>query len=202
MTARHDDAELLLAREAALHVEALAVLADLKLMERLAALGRPVLVGSVALGLMTWPDIDITTLCPRLDPETTFALMRPLATHPRIGGLRFRNDTGAWNQDPSLPDGLYWGLSYRDAAGEGWKLDLWFLHETTRQPDLEHLESIPPRLTPETRLAILRIKEIWCRLPDYRHAVRSYDIYQAVLEHGVRAPEEFRAYLEARGTTE
>ena len=195
---RQDDARLL-TREAALHAEALTVLDDLNLLECLAMLGQPVPVGSVALGLMTWRDIDITVLCPRLDPQATFAVMQPLAGHPRVGELRFRNDTGSWNQDPSLPDGLYWGLGYRDAAGEDWKLDLWFLHETTRQPDLEHLETIPPRLTPETRLAILRIKDVWCRLPSYRSTVRSYNIYQAVLDHGVRTPEDFRAYLEASG---
>ena len=79
-----------------------------------------------------------------------------------------------------------------------WKLDLWFLLEGTTQFDLEHIESLPPRLTPETRLAILRIKDAWHRRPEYRSVVRSYDIYAAVLDHGVRTPDAFAAHIASR----
>jgi hypothetical protein len=71
----------------------------------------------------------------------------------------------------------------------------WFVHEQSRQFDLEHLESLPPRLTPETRLAILEIKEACLGRPWHS----SYGIYTAVLDHGVRTPEGFCAHLE--GTT-
>lgn len=37
------------------------------------------------------------------------------------------------------------------------------------------------------------------RDPAYGREVSSVDIYGAVLEHGVRTPEEFDAYLAARG---
>jgi hypothetical protein len=56
------------------------------------------------------------------------------------------------------------------------------------------METLPPRLTPEARLAILRIKEARHGLEgDAR--VPSYRIYEAVLDHGVRTPDEFRRYL-------
>src|SRR4029077_8756692 len=117
--------------------------------------------------------------------------LRSLAIHPRVRQVQFRNDTGAWNVDPAYPDGLYVGRDYRPTAEQTWKLDLWFLLEGTTQFDLEHIVSLPPRLTPETRLAILRIKDAWHRRPEYRSVVRSYDIYAAVLDHGVRTPDEF-----------
>ena len=175
--------------------QAAAVLADLELLPLLGQFGRPVQVGSVPLGLMVARDIDLTVLCPDLDAARIFDAARPLAAHPRIRELRFRNDTGAWNVDPAYPDGLYWGPRYRTAAGEDWTIDVWFIHEQSRQFDLEHLESLPPRLTPETRLAILEIKEACLGRPWYS----SYGIYAAVLDHGVRTPEAFRGYLE--GTT-
>jgi hypothetical protein len=55
------------------------------------------------------------------------------------------------------------------------------------------------RLTDETRLAILWIKDAWHRLPSYRTSVLSIDIYDAVLEHGVRTPGAFARYLGERG---
>jgi hypothetical protein len=46
-------------------------------------------------------------------------------------------------------------------VGGNWTLDLWFIHEQSRQFDLYHLESLAPRLTEETRVAILGIKHAW-----------------------------------------
>ncbi len=182
----------LLARQEDLQAEAAAVLADLELLPLLERAGRPVQVGSVALGLMVARDLDLTVLCPTLDPTGSFDVVRPLAAHPRISELRFRNDTGPWNVDPDYPHGVYWGARYRDGAGETSSLDVWFIHEDCRQFDLDHLESLPPRLTPETRLAILEIKSACLGRPWYS----SYGITTAVLDHGVRTPAGFRSHVE------
>ena len=108
-------------------------------------------------------DIDVTVLCPVLETAAIFTALAPLAGHPRIRELRFRDDTGDWNVDPNYPDGVYWGPRYRSEAGTDWNLDVWFIHEDSRQFDLEHLESLPPKLTPEAREAILSIKECMSR---------------------------------------
>ncbi|MFJ9776775.1 hypothetical protein ACIRVF_37015 [Kitasatospora sp. NPDC101157] len=195
----------LLRRQGALQAEADAVHADLDLDERLGALGTPVRVGSSALGLMVRRDLDVTVVCPRLDRaarERVAALGAGLALHERVRQVRWRNDTGAWNEDPgAYPDGLYLGLSYRArAAGarghcpEGpreWTLDLWFVDDPARQPDLAHLRELPPRLTAQARTAILRIKHAVADSPETGRAVRSWEVYRAVLDEGVRTPEEF-----------
>ena len=147
---------------------------------------------------MVGRDIDVTTLCPVLELGSIFELVRPIVDHPRLARLSFRNDSGRWNTDPAYPDGLYWMLRYRTDANEDWNLDLWFLREGTSQFDLEHIESLPPRLDRQARLAILRIKEAWHGLPAPGPKVRSYDIYEAVLDHGVTTPEEFSTYLRER----
>ena len=54
-------------------------------------------------------------------------------------------------------------------------------------------------LTDEMRLAILWIKDVWHRLPTYPDEVSGTDIYTAVLEHGLRTPEQFATYLQERG---
>jgi hypothetical protein len=56
---------------------------------------------------------------------------------------------------------------------------------------LQHLRQLAPHLTAETRSAILEIKRAWVDRPEYRTAVTSFDIYTAVLDHGVRSVAEF-----------
>jgi hypothetical protein len=182
----------LLDQQQALQDEAAAVLADLELLPLLQQVGRPVQVGSVALGLMVARDIDLTVLCATLETAPIFSVVEPLAGHPRVRELRFRDDTAHWNLDPNYPDGIYWGPRYRSEDGADWNLDIWFIHEDSRPFDLEHLESLPQKLTPETREAILGIKESCLGRPWYS----SYGIYTAVLDHGVRTHQEYRAYVE------
>jgi hypothetical protein len=193
LVSRTDTDEAVLARQEVLQTEAAAVLADLDVLALAGAVGRPVRVGGSALGLMVARDIDITTLCPRLEPAMVFDAMRPLVVHPRIRGLSFRKDTGRWHTDPRYPDGLYWRVEYATDAGVAWNLDLWFIHESATQFDLEHMKALPHRLTRESRVAILRIKEAVADAPP-RERVRSYEVYEAVLDHGVRTAEEFRRH--------
>ncbi|WP_214412047.1 hypothetical protein [Sphaerisporangium fuscum] len=184
----------LVQRQEVLQAEAGTVSLDLRLDERLSALGSPVWVGSAALGLMVRRDLDITVACPALGISVTEAVAQfgaRLAVHPRVRQVRFRDDTGHWNTDPAYPDGLYLGVEYRSAQGDEWTLDIWFVDEPERQPDLADLRTIPPRLTPETRMAILQIKDAWADRDEYGKTVRSVDIYQSVLDDGVRTPEQF-----------
>ena len=186
-------------RQDALQAQARAILADLDVFALLHDVGVATQVGSSALGLMVARDIDITTLCPSLDPGPVFDFGRRLARHPRVRRLTFRKDTGRWNTHPVYPDGIYWLVEYVADPDVAWTLDLWFLLEGTTQFDLEHVKTLPGRLTPETRAAILRIKEA-VYADTSRPRGPSYAIYEAVLDHGIRTPEEYQRYRESRTT--
>ncbi|WP_199537055.1 hypothetical protein [Spongiactinospora gelatinilytica] len=80
-------------------------------------------------------------------------------------------------------------MRYRCPDGNDWNLDIWFIDEPGRQPSTVHLRTIRPRLTGETRVAILRIKRALAARGGPR--VSGYEIYLAVLDEGVRTPEEF-----------
>jgi hypothetical protein len=192
----------LVQRQDALQAEAREVLDDLNLLTLLRQAGRPILIGSFVLGLMAWRDIDFNVLVDddALSADLAFETMRPLASHPRISKLRYANARGPFNAT-GLPqdEGYYWGVRYITPAGHEWKLDVWFLLASAPRPELGHLEAIPGQLTPDTKLAILRIKDAWYQRPAYRGRVLSVDIYDAVLRHGVRTPLEFEKYLSARG---
>ena len=193
----------LLRRQVALQTEALKVREDLGLDVHLSTHGEVVSVGSAALGLMVWRDLDLTVVCPRLDAEAVATTGARIAAHQQVREVTFRNDTGTWNTDPAYPDGLYLGVHCAGPLGDMWKVDIWFVDEPDRQPDLAHVRTLPHRLDDSTRAAILTIKDAWASRPEYGRQVTSWDIYRAVLDQGVRTPTDFDHWLrEARPSAE
>jgi hypothetical protein len=194
-----DETTELLAQQRALQAEAEQVRGALDLDRVLGAVGNPVLVGSAALGLMVWRDIDTTVVCQSLDKRPVLAAATKLAAHQDVKTMQYRDDSGRFNQEPEkYPDGLYIGLSYHPAEMPEWKLDLWFVDDPDRQPDLAHLRTVSERLSDDTRLAILRIKALWSARPEYGKSVSSWDIYTAVLDHNVRDTDGFDRWLTQR----
>jgi hypothetical protein len=194
-----ENAAELLRRQDALQTEARAVLEDLGIVRLLSQLGNPVQLGSSALGLMVWPDIDITVSCPGLTIERTLETMRLIYAHPRVKRVRYSNEVGSFNPTGlELDDRYYFAVYYHASTGTEWKIDISFWPGTVEHPEPVH-EAVARKLTEETRLSILWIKDVWYHLPTYRYQVYSVDIYNAVLEHGVRTPAEFDVYLADRG---
>lgn len=194
-----EQAASLLHWQETLQAEAQTILANLDLIERLAAAGSVRLVSSAALGLMVWRDIDISVSCPGLSADRAVEIIRPFYSHPWIKRIRYLKECGQLN-----PTGLetderfYFGLYYQMKAGDEWKIDVSFWLCEGQRPEPVH-DALVEKLTPDRRLAILWLKELWHRLPAYRSEVYSVDIYDAVLEHDVRTPEQFDTYLIERG---
>ncbi|MEV0696859.1 hypothetical protein AB0I53_02920 [Saccharopolyspora sp. NPDC050389] len=187
----------LLERQESISSEAHQVAAELDLMAILGAVGEPVRVGSSALGVMVRRDLDVTVVCRELDRAAHLAVARigaDLAVLERVREVRFRDDTGMWNTDPRYPDGLYLGVSYRALDGADWTLDIWFVDRPDRQPDLEHLRTLAPRLDDDHRALVLAIKEELASRP--ADGVASYEVYRAVLDHGVTTAAEFDSWRE------
>jgi len=190
----------LLAAQARLQAQADAVVRQLDLDRLLARVGRPVRVGSSAMGLMVRRDIDITVICDRLDRATLLAFAgigtQLMALTDHVGTVTFRNDTGRWNTAPEkYPDGLYLWLSIRMPDKAAWTVDIWLVDEPERQPDLAHLNTLLPRLSDTTRAIILTIKHDLLDSTDLGPArLPSALIYEAVMDHGVGTTEEFRTW--------
>jgi hypothetical protein len=190
----------LLERQNLLQAESRQVLAELDLIACLNRLGHAEHVGSSVSGLMVWRDLDVGARCPGPSAERVFETLQPIMTHPRVHEVLYQEETG-----PRSPSGepqdqrYYFVLRYTTAANQRWKIDVSIWLTDAPRNQLRHLDYLAEQLTEETRLAILWIKDVWHQLPTYTNEVGGTDIYTAVLEHGVRTPAQFAAYLKDRG---
>ncbi|MFS8148507.1 hypothetical protein [Rhizobium sp. BR 249] len=186
-----------------LQAEADEVVQALQLDALLGDLGQPIRVGSSAMGLMVRRDIDITVVCPRIDAQALEAFTaigaRLMRMTERVVAVRFRNDSGKWNQEPEkYPDGLYLWLSVRMPDDMMWTIDIWLVDQPDRQPDIAHLKTLMPRLTDADREAILRIKGALAERPQNAGTVSSTLVYEAVMDHGVRSLAAFEIWHQER----
>lgn len=181
-------------------LEAEEVARILKLNELLESVGQPIRVGSSAMGLMVRRDIDITVVCAALNDNTLAALaeigVKLMQRTDYVTAVRFRNDMGKWNAEPEkYPDGLYLGLSVMAPNGLAWTVDIWLVDKPERQPDLAHIRTLLPRLTDADRSIILGIKHALARNEQAANKIPSVLIYDAVMDHGVKTPAAFEAWL-------
>ena len=169
------------------------ILADLDLVRKWERFGRPVLVGAFAYDLLVDPDIDMEIYCPDLRIEHGFQILGECALNHRVTKARFSNELAGRDK------ALYWQLRYRQNDGREWKIDMWSAPEDYDLPRSEHLvEPMRACLTPETRRAILELKE----LREHNSSVQcsSIDLYRAVLDDSVRTSRDLSAWLESHET--
>ncbi len=162
------------------------ILVELRLVERWAVYGTPILVGAVAYELVVAPDIDIEVYCDEPRVEDGFEILRDCALHPRVKKARFANELDGPDQ------GLYWQLRYLHDDGQLWKIDMWSLrHDHPGPVARDMVEPMRAALTDERRRVILEIKEqIVARGLD----CPSVQVYRAVIEAGVRSIGEFESW--------
>jgi hypothetical protein len=203
MAGEHPDeayAARLLERQEALQAEANSLVGQLDLPAMLGRAGRFERLGSSVSGLMVWRDLDLGVSCGVLSPERAWEAMVPLAAHPRTTRLSYRNEIGPLAPPELRSHGRYYYVAHHETeTGEEWKIDVSLWSPESPPGPFAHAEELRRRLTPETRLAILWIKDAWHREPSYPDLVGGVDVYDAVLEHGVRTPEQFGRYLRQRG---
>lgn len=195
-----EQARALLDRQDALQAEAREVVAALGLHEMLARAGDVSEHGSSVSGLMVWRDIDFAVTSPGLTTERAFEIMLPLLLHPQTARVRYQNETGPriFMGDPKN-ERLFFMVYFDRTNSDTWKIDIAFWLWPEQRGESHAAESIRARLTDETRVAILWIKDLWHELAAYPAVVGSVDIYTAVLDHGVRTPADFDRYLTELG---
>jgi hypothetical protein len=163
--------------------------------------GEAHIVGSYALGLMTWRDLDIHVVREDLDVGTFFDLGRDIARLLKPHRMHFRDESTAGT--PGLPPGFYWGIYLGDERSGAWKIDIWETNQEAFDAVRRFGEALSKRLTDTNRAVILEIKAACWRHPEYRRGFTSGDVYAAVLDRGVRDVPGFWADLrETKGIPE
>ena len=143
------------------------------------------LVGSVVTGLMVWRDLDVCVDARDLARPAAWELVLPLV--PAADRVRYERFDDVDDRRHYFVLGI-----------DGWKLDL-SLFTAGIPPEVgEFQRELLGRLDDDVRLAILRLKELWHRRPEYPELVGGYEICSAVLA-GARTPQELDAYLEEQG---
>jgi hypothetical protein len=178
-----------------LQAEAQNILDKMGLISFLEKYGQPIIVGSVAVGLMTWRDIDIEVVVNKVSIEDLLEIAKFLIQNPNIRNIQLQDNTGL-RLNPQNPNGMYVGFKYKDE--KDWKGDIWLLSENqhTGKDDIEWLNT---NMTPERKEAILMIKSQIASHPEYRKNIFSMDIYKAVIGKNVTTYGEFLGYLETIG---
>ena len=154
------------------------------------------LVGSYALRLMVWRDLDIHIVQPALDKEKFFELGGRIAALLNPPRMQYRDETIGSTE--GLPRGMYWGVYLGDERAGAWKIDIWLTGSEGFEAVRAHGKRIQGRLSETTRPLILQIKSACWRHPQYRREFASGDIYEAVLDHGVADIEGFWNFLAGR----
>lgn len=170
---------------------AINILNKLKIVETWAAHGAKAnLVGSVATGLlMKSLDIDLHIYSDKFTLEESFAAIADIAKSQGVTEVTFKN---LLDTDEACVE---WHVWYKDELGEMWHIDLIHIIKNSRYDGyFENVAAqIAAALTPETKLAILTIKN---DTPD-NIKIMGIEIYKAVLQHGIRTYDAFIKWREA-----
>ena len=159
------------------------------------------MVGSYALELMTWRDLDIHVVREELEVSAFFDLGGEIARLLKPHRMHFRDESSV--ATPGLPPGYYWGVYLGDERAGAWKIDIWQTDRQTFDLVRRFGDDLSARLNDPNRAVILEIKAACWRHPQYRREFTSADVYAAVLDRGVRDVPGFWADLyETKGIAE
>lgn len=189
--------EELSARQAALQAETADVLAGLDLAVIVADIGPMLLTGSYVSGLMCWPEVDIMVhVGAGFSPRDVLRLLQNVVDRPGVLGFDYRDERGRRSPTGTARDERYHVPIVLSRNDQTWRIDLTlWLNDPHTNLTAWH-ENLRDTVTTEQRATILRIKDVWHRLPSYPDQVGGIQIYTAVLDDGVRTPQEFAAWLD------
>jgi len=183
--------------QSSLQNQANEILKKFGLIDLLSKYGNPIIVGSLALGLMTWEDIDIDLEVDKnFNDSSYFEIVQYFFKQNNIKQVILIDNRK--ELEPGRPRSMYIGIIFEDSAKTSWKIDIRILsaNKGWAQDDIDKIKS---RLTPLAIENILKIKKDVAKHPKYRKEISSIDIYTAVLDKDVKDLDGFKKYISEKG---
>jgi hypothetical protein len=191
----------LAARQSALHAEATALLDELARSGVFSDIGPLEVTGSYVSELMCWRELDLGLLVGvDYSPADVLHLISRVMELPAVVGFDYRDERADRSTTGLAKEERYHVRFLIDRGGKVWQLDLTlWLHDLHQNVTAWH-EALRNKINDNQRAAVLRIKDVWHRLPSYPDQIGGLEIYTAVIEDGVRTPDEFRSWLADRAS--
>lgn len=156
------------------------------------------IVGSMALDLMVWPDIDLQFQPKQADAIKAMCdLSKDLLNNSYVKNVKLINFYG--RTDSKFSPGICMCMIMRPIEGIQWKVDVWIQDEFESSKTISLTKQFAQKLCDDSRALILQWKH---RLLDSQGRVvkhGSLAVYQAVLEHGITEESEMIAFLGSKG---
>lgn len=166
------------------------ILHDAGLLDRLAQIGAPHIIGSYRMDMMAWNDLDIDVENAAMSKEKLYDLT----------GYILKTYSPLWyeaKEEINDEGKTVWFHGFHAMIdGELWNFDIWFFDEETITKAEAYCDRMAgmSRSQPGSREIILRIKRELIERKLYGFDLyASMDVYRAVLEQGVRSTEELLA---------
>lgn len=170
------------------------ILKDLNLIQFLSNKGKVNFVGSFALGLMSWEDIDIVVNGDQ-NIDSYLETVNYLFKQPNVYSLNIQDFRKSIF--PDRPQGMYCGVSYLVKLNTFWKIDIWFVGKDDNSA-IDLVNKLKVKLNDSNKGIILRIKNEM-REQGWGKTVSGMDVYNAVLENNIKDTEQFKKLLLEEG---
>lgn len=146
--------------------------------------GEVLFTGSYHYDLLTWRDIDICLSITEPPMQVASAIVARLCQTDVVASIYIRNEHVLKTE--GNPEAVFVCVEFLPAHREHWKVDVLLGSPALVARTVAPGRELVARLNPATRDAILRIKSVLCKHPQYRREIKSTDIYHAVIDEGVR----------------
>ena len=187
--------------------EALALLTETGAMDVLQSFGEPHFYGGYKLNVMAWCEVDIALIMDPLTAARVYSLLGALdeCLHPAEAFLMNQLDH-RYRRGPG--NSFHLDLRTEPSEDHGcWKLDMFCRAPSASGYSDAFGDRIEAELDDDKRRAIIEIKERFHHHPGYRtgvwvhhqpdHFFSSSDVYDAVIQDGIRSYDEFSDYIHA-----
>ncbi|HVX24041.1 MAG TPA: hypothetical protein VG992_01725 [Candidatus Saccharimonadales bacterium] len=162
-----------------------------KIMDVFAKHGQPSPIeGSYLYELMMYPDLDIGLTADTVTKQDFADLLQDLGAHAAVRGISTADTINFNLSKRPMPKGYWIGVDI-PFEGDRWGIDCWFQQSDWGTDQIDDYADRLISLDQSAKDAVLAIKYELIRNGTYGKQYLSNDVYDAVLDHGVRTQEEF-----------